>query len=155
MSKQLQLWLLALFISSAASGQTTRSNAPGSAPASAASQPAPPDDFQWPMATKDYANIRYSSLDQIKIDNVKNLQCAWTFSTAVNRGHEAAPLVIGDTMYVITPSPNVLYALDLKNNGLMKWKYEPKPSSGAQGVACCDVVCRGGTHGEGRICVNA
>src|SRR5881409_4037692 len=128
MSKQLKIWLFALFISTTAWAQTTTpSTAPARTQASAASQPAPPDDFQWVMATKDYANTRYSTLDQINIDNVKNLRCAWTFSTAVNRGHEAAPLIVGDTMYVITPYPNVLYALDLTHPGMMKWKYEPKP----------------------------
>src|SRR3569623_1858533 len=75
------------------------------------------DDGQWPMATKDYANQRYSSLDQINTDNAKNLKLAWTFSTGVFRGQEAAPLVVGDTMYLITPFPTYLYALDLKNPG--------------------------------------
>ena len=62
---------------------------------------------------------------------------AFTFSTGINRGHEAAPLVVGDTMYVVTPFPNILYALDLTpgNAGGMRWKYEPKPAAAAQGVA--------------------
>ena len=34
-----------------------------------------------------------------------------------DRGHEAALLIVGDTMYVVTPYPNILYALDLKNAG--------------------------------------
>ena len=67
------------------------------------------DDGQWTMATKDYGNVRYSGLDQINTDNAKNLKLAWTFSTGVFRGQEAAPLVVGDTMYVVTPFPNYLY----------------------------------------------
>jgi len=77
-------------------------------------------DGEWTMAAKDYANTRYSELAQITNENVKNLHVAWTFSTGVNRGHEAAPLVIGSTMYVVTPYPNYLYALDLAQEGDIK-----------------------------------
>jgi glucose dehydrogenase len=83
----------------------------------------PAEDGQWPMAAKNYANTRYSGLGEITTQNVKNLKVAWTFSTGVNRGHEAAPIVVGQTMYVVTPYPNILYALDLANSGAMKWKY--------------------------------
>ncbi|HEX7957475.1 MAG TPA: hypothetical protein VF508_11065, partial [Pyrinomonadaceae bacterium] len=72
-----------------------------------------PEDGQWLMPAKNYASTRFSGLDQINADNVKSLKVAWTFSTGVNRGQEAAPLVVGDTMYVVTPYPNILYALDL------------------------------------------
>ncbi len=115
---------------------------------------AEPPVGEWHMAAKDYANTRYGTLDQIKAENVKELEVAWTFSTGLVRGHEAAPLIVGSTMYVVTPYPNILYALDLANNGAVKWKYEPKPSASAQGVACCDVVNRGAAYWEGRIYYN-
>lgn len=113
-----------------------------------------PEDGQWLMAGKNYANTRFSGLDQINASNVGNLKVAWTFSTGVNRGQESAPLVVGDTMYVVTPFPNILYALDLKNNGAAKWKYEPQPDASAQGVACCDVVNRGAAFSNGKIFFN-
>src|SRR3954463_170578 len=112
------------------------------------------DDGQWTMPSKNYQATRYSGLDEINTHNAKDLRVAWTFSTGVNRGHEAAPLVVGDTMYVVTPFPNILYALDLKNSGAMKWKYEPKPAAAAQGVACCDVVNRGCFYDDGKIYFN-
>ena len=46
-----------------------------------------------------------------------NLKVAWTFSTGVLRGHEGGPLIIGNVMYVHTPFPNKVYALDLNNDG--------------------------------------
>jgi lanthanide-dependent methanol dehydrogenase len=120
-------------------------------PASAA----PPDDAQWTMPAKNYASTRYSELTEINVENVKNLQVAFTFSTGVNKGQEAAPLVVGGTMYIVSPYPNILYALDLTKEGApMKWKYEPKPEPAAQGVACCDVVNRGATYSNGRIYFN-
>ncbi len=113
------------------------------------------DDGQWGRPARDFASTRYSALNQITVDNVKQLKLAWSFSTGVNRGQEAAPLVVGTTMYVVTPYPNILYALDLsKPGGPMKWKYEPKPAAAAQGVACCDVVNRGATYADGKIVFN-
>src|ERR1700752_489477 len=84
------------------------------------------DPNQWVMPTGDYSNHRYSELKQINAENVKNLHPVWSFSTGVLRGHEGAPLVIGDFMYVHTPFPNNVFALDLKENGRIMWKYEPR-----------------------------
>ena len=92
------------------------------------------------MAAKNYESTRYSGLDQINASNVAGLQVAWTFSTGVNRGQEAAPIVVGDTMYVVTPYPNILYALDLTKSGSFKWTYKPNPEAASQGVACCDTL---------------
>src|ERR1044071_7880802 len=66
------------------------------------------DDGQWVMAAKDYANTRFSGLDQINTGNVKDLKLAFTFSTGLLNGHEAAPLVVNNTMYIVTPYPNYL-----------------------------------------------
>src|SRR6516165_7659883 len=71
------------------------------------------DPNQWVMPAGNYANSRYSALDQINTDNVKNLRPLWTFSTGVLRGHEGGPLVVGDVMYIHTPFPNNVFALDL------------------------------------------
>jgi PQQ-dependent dehydrogenase (methanol/ethanol family) len=106
---------------------------------------------QWAIQTGDYANQRYSELDQINAENVKNLQVAWTFSTGVLRGHEGSPLVIGDTMYVHTPFPNIVYALDLSQDGKIKWKYEPKQDPNVIPVMCCDTVNRGVAYADGKI----
>src|SRR4051794_25443359 len=52
------------------------------------------EDGQWLMPAKDYANTRYSGLTEITPANVANLKLAWSFSTGVLRGQEAAPLVV-------------------------------------------------------------
>ncbi|MFL5259343.1 MAG: methanol/ethanol family PQQ-dependent dehydrogenase [Hyphomicrobiales bacterium] len=116
---------------------------------------APRDDGQWAMPAKNYANTRYSELDEINVSNVKTLKVAFTFSTGIDRGQEAAPIVVGNTMFIVTPFPNRLYALDLTKPGApMKWMYDPKPNPSAQGVACCDVVNRGPSYSNGRIIYN-
>jgi PQQ-dependent dehydrogenase (methanol/ethanol family) len=105
----------------------------------------------WANPTGDYANQRYSKLDQINAGNVKDLKVAWTFSTGVLRGHEGAPLVIGNMMYVHTPFPNNVYALDLDKDGLIVWRYEPKQNPDTIPVMCCDTVYRGLAYADGKI----
>ena len=106
---------------------------------------------QWAIQTGDYANSRYSSLDQINRDNVKDMRVAWTFSTGVLRGHEGSPLVIGDIMYVHTPFPNNVYALDLNDGGKILWKYTPQQDPNVIAVMCCDTVYRGVAYADGMI----
>ena len=105
----------------------------------------------WVMPTGNYANQRYSQLKQITADNVGKLQVAWTFSTGVLRGHEGGPLIIGDVMYVHGPFPNPVYALDLKNESKILWKYEPKQDPNVIPVMCCDTVNRGLAYADGKI----
>ena len=85
----------------------------------------------------------------------RKLALAFTFSTATTKGYEAPPLVVNGTMYLITPYPNILYALDLTKPGApAKWVFKPKPAAASQGVACCDVVNRGAVYDNGRIFFN-
>jgi PQQ-dependent dehydrogenase (methanol/ethanol family) len=121
------------------------------APGPAAAQ----DESIWPFPGQNLAGFRYSTLDQINTENVKELAVAWTFSLGVLRGQEAAPIVAENTMFVVTPYPNILYALDLTKPGApLKWKYEPKPVAAAQGIACCDTVNRGAAYADGRVFYN-
>lgn len=109
----------------------------------------------WTMPSKDYAATRYSGLAQINAGNAASLRPVWTFSTGVLAGHEGQPLVVGDTMYVVTPYPNVLYAFDLAQEGYpLKWKYRPDVDAGAIGIACCDTVNRGAFYADGKIVYN-
>src|SRR5690348_1810081 len=116
---------------------------------------APADDGNWTMPGKNYASTRFSALNQITPANVGKLALAFTFSTGTTNGFEAPPLVVNGTMYVITPFPNYLYALDLTKPGApTKWMFKPKPAAASQGVACCDVVNRGAVYDNGRIFFN-
>jgi len=88
---------------------------------------------EWRMPAGDYGNLRYSTLDTIKTTNVMNLHVVTTFSTGIARGHEGQPLVFGNTMFVVTPFPNNLIAVDLtKPGGAVKWIYEPHPDRRAR-----------------------
>ena len=108
------------------------------------------DSSNWAAQAGDYSNHRYSELKQVNASNVGKLQVAWTMSTGVLRGHEGSPLVIGDTMYIHTPFPNNVYAINLKDQ-TYRWKYEPKQDADVVPVMCCDTVNRGLAYGDGKI----
>lgn len=110
---------------------------------------------EWPMPGANTGLTRFSSLSDINAEDVSKLQPTFTFSMGVDRGEEAAPIVVGSTLYTVTPYPNILYALDLSKPGApLKWKYEPHPLAASQGVACCDVVNRGVSFANGRLFFN-
>ena len=108
------------------------------------------DPNQWVMWGGNYAGDRYSALDQINANNASKLQVAWTMSTGVLRGHEGGPLVIGDVMYLQSPFPNKVFAINLADQTI-KWIYEPQQDSSVIPVMCCDTVNRGLAYGNGKI----
>jgi PQQ-dependent dehydrogenase (methanol/ethanol family) len=107
---------------------------------------------EWRMPTGDYGNLRYSPLNLINTSNAKDLHPLTTMSTGVPHGHEGQPLIINNTMYVVTPYPNNLIAVDLtKPGGAVKWIFEPHPDPRSVGIACCDIVNRGAAFANGKI----
>jgi len=109
------------------------------------------DPNNWAMQQGSYTGQRYSKLDQINTKNVGSLKVAWTFSTGVLRGHEGSPLVVGNTMYLHTPFPNIVFALNLDDENKIIWKYEPKQDPSVIPVMCCDTVNRGVQYAEGKV----
>jgi PQQ-dependent dehydrogenase (methanol/ethanol family) len=109
---------------------------------------------EWSTQGHDYALSRYSDLTQITTTTAKGLKLAWSFSTGALRGHEGAPLVVGNTMYLVTPFPNTAYAIDLTKPPAVKWRFQPNTDPWAVGVACCDVVIRGWAYDAGKLIYN-
>ena len=100
-----------------------------------------PEPGDWLMYRRTYDGRGYSPLKQINRDTVKDLVPVWTFSTGVNGGHEAAPVINSGVMYV-TAAYNKLFALEAKTGKLL-WKYDREIPEDAMKVLCCDVVNRG------------
>ena len=84
---------------------------------------------------------RYSPLDTLNKENVKNLVPAWAFSLGgeKQRGQETQPLVYDGMMY-ITGSYSRIYAIDVKT-GEEAWQYDARLPEGI--LPCCDVINRG------------
>jgi PQQ-dependent dehydrogenase (methanol/ethanol family) len=109
------------------------------------------DPNNWAIWGGDYGGQRYSKLDEINAQNVGDLRVAWTFSTGVLRGHEGGPLVIGDTVYIHTPFPNKVFAINQKDQSII-WRYEPvQNAEETVPVMCCDTVARGLAYADGKI----
>lgn len=82
----------------------------------------------WTMPAGDYANTRFSPLSEINTGNVKNLHIVGMMADGIPHGHEGGPVVVNKTLYMGTPFPNYLIALDLTKPGYpMKWRFEPNP----------------------------
>src|SRR5688572_25537654 len=104
------------------------------------------------MPSITYNGWNYSTLDQINLQNVKNLSVAWTVQIGILDQHEASPLVIGDTMYIASPKPNYVYALDLTKDGVIKWEFRPTMDVAlATSQTCCGAQTRGLNYAEGKI----
>ena len=130
--------------------EPTAASAPGALPSIHTVSPLPAGE--WTLPSGDLAATRFSTLDQINTSNVANLKMVANVATGIPHGHEGGPLVLNNTLYMITPFPNDLLAIDLKNpHGPLKWKYQPLPDPRSVGIACCDVVNRGGSYGNGKI----
>jgi glucose dehydrogenase len=77
---------------------------------------------EWVHVGQDPGHTKYSTLDQINVDNVQTLQRAWTFHTGDKTGFfESTPLVVSDVMYV--SAQNGVFALD-PATGAQRWKFE-------------------------------
>ena len=104
------------------------------------------------MPSITYNGWNYSTLDQVTMANVKNLSMAWTWQVGILDSHEASPLVVGDTMYIVSPKPNYVYALDLTKEGVMKWEFRPTMDVAlATSQTCCGAQTRGLYYAEGKI----
>lgn len=114
------------------------------------------DPKQWVMPNGNYSGWNYSPLDQINLANVQNLSMAWTIQLGVQDSHEASPLVVGDTMYIVTPKPNYVYAVDLTRQGVIKWEFRPEIPQLETAIksACCGAQTRGLAYADGKIFYN-
>jgi quinohemoprotein ethanol dehydrogenase len=105
----------------------------------------------WLTHGRDYAETRFSPLDQINADNVGRLGLAWTFDTGSYRGLQATPLVANGVMYASAPW-SVVFALDARTGELL-WRHDPNvPREHARRI-CCDVVNRGVALYDGKVYV--
>ena len=140
--------LLAVLAGVPGSGNAQRLPPQGTPPASAG---------DWAQPGRDFGLTRFSPLDQINTQTVTQLRPVWTFSTGALRGHEGNPLVVGTSLFVHTPYPNVVFALDLgKPGGPIKWRYAAPVPRGAPTLptGCCDAGSRGlAYHGSGKLYV--
>ena len=107
--------------------------------------------IDWPTIGLDYAETRFSKLDKINTDNVKQLGLVWSYPLESSRGVEATPVVVDGIMYQ-TASWSVVHAIDART-GKQLWTYDPKIDREKGYKGCCDVVNRGVALWKGKVYV--
>ncbi|HEU4641305.1 MAG TPA: PQQ-dependent dehydrogenase, methanol/ethanol family [Gemmatimonadaceae bacterium] len=151
--------LAALTLAPAVGAQQTPQNRPAATPPGGASSggtlPPGGTEGNWVTPARTLEGTRYSPLTQITTDNVKNLKEVWHYVDGIKDGHEGQPLVVNNTMYMVTPYPDKLIAFDLTKPGpAKKWEYDPPIDPTSFGKACCDDVNRGAAYADGKIIYN-
>src|SRR5712675_2154268 len=107
----------------------------------------------WPTIGLDYAETRFSKLNQINTDNVTKLGLVWSYSLDSSRGVEATPVVVDGIMYQ-TASWSIVHAIDARN-GKKIWTFDPGVDREKGYKGCCDVVSRGLALYKGKVFVAA
>ncbi len=103
----------------------------------------------WMSHGRNYAETRFSELNQITTENVKDLGLEWSFDLKAKRGVEATPIVVDGIMY-FTGTWSKVFAVDVRT-GKEIWSYDPKVSRSVGAKACCDVVNRGVAIYKGKV----
>lgn len=104
------------------------------------------DKANWLLYGHGYTNQRYSPLDQIRTDNVKNLVLKWIYQTGKIGSFQTNPLVVDGIMYITTPYNHVV-ALDART-GKQLWRYEHKLRTEK---FCCGPANRGAAVAYGKV----
>ncbi|MHB0790130.1 PQQ-dependent dehydrogenase, methanol/ethanol family [Bradyrhizobium sp. 5.13L] len=107
----------------------------------------------WPTIGLDYAETRFSKLDHITSNNVKDLGLVWSYSLDSERGIEATPVVVDGFMYQTGPW-SIVHAIDTRS-GKKIWSFDPGVNRSESYKGCCDVVNRGVAVYKGKVLVAA
>jgi quinohemoprotein ethanol dehydrogenase len=109
------------------------------------------DTANWLTVGRTYSEQRFSPLDKINAQTVKQLGLAWSLDLDTARGQEATPLVVDGVMYS-TSAWSKVQAID-PATGKLLWQYDPKVPQERGVMVCCDVVNRGVAFWQGRVYV--
>jgi alcohol dehydrogenase (cytochrome c) len=97
------------------------------------------DPANWMTYSGRYSSWRYSALDQITRENVRNLKVKWVYQMKTAHVVETTPLVIDGVMYFTEPPSNVV-AVDA-DTGREYWRY--RRATPQKVNVCCGQVNRG------------
>ncbi len=91
---------------------------------------------------------RFSTLNQINKDTVKNLVPVWNYSLNDDRSEESQPLVYQGVLYVTTH--NATIAVDAKT-GKQIWKTKVEYPAETPRIVCCGIINRGAALYDGKV----
>ncbi|MCC8979315.1 methanol/ethanol family PQQ-dependent dehydrogenase [Bradyrhizobium acaciae] len=91
---------------------------------------------------------RFSTLNQINKDTIKNLVPVWNYSLNDDRSEESQPLVYQGVLYVTTH--NATIAVDAKT-GKQIWKTKVEYPAETPRIVCCGIINRGAALYDGKV----
>jgi len=103
----------------------------------------------WLTYGRNYKEDRYSMLDQINKETVKDLGLAWALEVGTKRGIQSTPIVVDGIMFATGPW-SVLWAIDARK-GEKIWEYDPEVNRDRAIEYCCGVINRGPAIYKGSI----
>jgi PQQ-dependent dehydrogenase (methanol/ethanol family) len=93
--------------------------------------------------------------DPVEPANVAHLSPIFTFRTGQRGGHAGAPAVMGNLVFLQTPFPHVIYALDISQSGNpVRWSFSPASNRAAAGLDWYDATAGGPVLAEDRLFIN-
>jgi len=104
------------------------------------------DSVDWSKYGNNYANHRFSNLQQITTDNVDQLELAWSYKTGIKKTFQTSPIVVDGVMFITTPLNDVI-SINAEN-GQEIWRYKHD----LQGDKfCCGPANRGPAVANGKV----
>jgi membrane-bound PQQ-dependent dehydrogenase (glucose/quinate/shikimate family) len=112
-----------------------------------------PSSTDWRAYGKTEGGTRFAEVQQVNLDNVKDLEVAWTYRTGVPYDFKMTPLQVGDLLYLCTAG-NQLIALDAAS-GEERWRHDtrtevPGARNGLADASTFARTCRGLGYYEGQ-----
>ena len=95
-----------------------------------------------------YSLQRFSTLNQINKDTVKDLVPVWNYSYDDNRSEQSQPLVYNGVLYVTTNSATM--AIEAKT-GKEIWKTKVEYPPEVPRIVCCGIINRGAALYDGKV----
>lgn len=99
-------------------------------------------EVNWTHHHRTWSAHRFAPINQINRQNIQQLKVAWAFSLGVPGGLEGTPVVENGFIY-ITSGWGEVFKLDLRNEGKLVWKFDPKVPRDVARVVCCGINNRG------------
>ena len=103
----------------------------------------------WLSHGRTYEEQRFSPLNKINKDTVKELGLVWSKDMGTNRALESTPIVVDGIMF-FTSTWSRVYAVDALT-GETIWTFDPKVPGEWARKACCDIVNRGVAVYNGKV----
>lgn len=124
------------------------------APAFSIAELSLPQDEGWITNGGSLSNQRYSPLDQINRDNIRQVKAVWRagLNSALDFRHnnQAQPIVYDGVIYIVT-GQNDVFAISVESGDIL-WEYRSGLND-SDAFVCCGWVSRGVGLGEGKVFV--